>query len=139
MHLSEEGVDEPDMTVLHEEVGRLDVAVGQPGLPEAPDDRQPLVDDGVVDRDLADLPGAVEEFGDEQILPFRAELDAAERLGHRHPGVAEQPQRIILLGHQPPDTVERLLVLQPAYSSSRPSLYQRSARRWLRAYSLANR
>jgi hypothetical protein len=102
------------MAALHEQVGRLDVAVGKTGVPQAPDDRQALVDDGVVDLNLTDFLGAFEKLGDEQIFPFGSELDAAEGLWNRQAPVPQQPQRVVLVFDQPPDGVERLLVLEPA-------------------------
>jgi len=42
--------------------------VGDPGVPQPADQRQPLVDDRVIDRGLADLDGAGEELGDQQVL-----------------------------------------------------------------------
>jgi hypothetical protein len=45
--------------------------MGQAGLPEPADDPQPLVDQVVVDLDLADLVRAVEELGDEQVSALR--------------------------------------------------------------------
>jgi hypothetical protein len=53
--LGEEHVDQVQLAVADQQVGRLDVAVGQVGVPELADDGQALVDDGVVDLGLADL------------------------------------------------------------------------------------
>ena len=41
-----------DPAVADQQVGRLDVAVGEAGVPQAADDPQPVVDDPVVDLDL---------------------------------------------------------------------------------------
>jgi hypothetical protein len=48
------------MTVAHEQVRRLDVAVGKPGIPEPADDRQPIVDHAIVDGSIAKLSRVVE-------------------------------------------------------------------------------
>ena len=44
-----------EMTVEHEKVGGLDVTVRDAGVPELADQRQPFVDDLVVDLGVADL------------------------------------------------------------------------------------
>ena len=59
--------------------------------------------------------GAVEELGDQQVLPLRGELDeAVAGAGPGSPASPHHAQRVVLLLHQPPHGVERLLVLQPA-------------------------
>jgi len=98
--------------VANQQVGRLDVAVGQAGLPQPPDDSQAVVNDALVDLGLAQLGGAVEELGDQQVLPLRGELHEPVGPGSGEPGVAAEPQRVVLLLDQPPHGVERLLVLQ---------------------------
>jgi hypothetical protein len=88
--------------------------VGQPGVPQLADDSQPVVDDLVpglgIDLGFAELGGAVEELGDQQVLPFWCQLHEAVRRGGRQPAVAHHPERVILLLHQPPDRMKRLLV-----------------------------
>ena len=76
-HLHEGDVDEQHLAVAHEQVGRLDVAVREPGVPELADQHEPFVDDVVVDLGVADLLRAVEELGDEQVLAGRRHLDDA--------------------------------------------------------------
>ena len=71
------------MAVLHEQVGRLDVAMGDAGVPQLADQREALVDDLVVDLGVADLDGAVEELGDEHVLALGRQLDDADRLRRR--------------------------------------------------------
>ena len=73
--LDEGDIDQQHLAVADQQVGRLDVAVGQPGLPELADDLEAVVDDLVVDLGLAELGGAVEELGDQQVLAFGGELD----------------------------------------------------------------
>ena len=68
--LGEEHVDQVQLAVADQQVGRLDVAVGEVRIPELADDAQPLVDDGVVDLGLTDLFGAVDELKDDQVLPL---------------------------------------------------------------------
>ena len=68
----------------------------------------------VVDLGLADLAGAVEELGDQQVLALGGDLHDAERMRHRQPGVGQQAQDVVLVLHQPAHAVEGLLVLQPA-------------------------
>ena len=114
-HLGEGGVDELDLAVEHHQVGRLDVAVRDAGLPQPAHDQQALVDHRLVHLGLADLDSApVEELGDQQVLPLRGDLHDAVRLRHRQPGRLHQPQHVVLVLDQPADRVERLLVLQPA-------------------------
>ena len=64
---------------LHHQVRGLDVAVREPAVPQLPDQREALVDDGVVDVGVADLLRAVEELGDEQVFALGRELDDARR------------------------------------------------------------
>jgi hypothetical protein len=87
--------------------------VGQPGVPQLADDAEAVVDDALVDLGLAQLGGAGEELGDQQVLPLRGELD--DPVGSRggQPGQVELVQGVVLLLDQPPHGVERLLVLQP--------------------------
>ena len=68
----------------------------------------------VVDVGLADLDGAVEELGDQQVLPLRGDLHDPERVRHGQPGVGEHAQDVVLVLHQPAHAVVGLLVLQPA-------------------------
>ena len=72
--LNEGDVDQQQPAVADQQVGRLDVAVGQPGVPQLADDAQPVVDHLVVDLGLAQLGGAGEELGDQQVLPLRGQL-----------------------------------------------------------------
>ena len=88
--------------------------MGQPGVPQLADDPQAVVDHLGVDLGLAQLGGAVEELGDQQVLPLGGELDEPERGRAGQPGPLHQRQRVVLLLDQPADGVERLLVLQPA-------------------------
>ena len=134
--LREGHVDEHDVAVLDQQVGRLDVAVSQPAVPEPADHGQALVDHAVVDLGVADLLGAVEELGDEQVLALGRELHDARRRGRRDAGVAHQPQRVVLVLHQPPDALERRLVLEAAVEdgASRPCTSGRPGRgSWRRA------
>ena len=103
-----------EVAVVDEQVGRLDVAVGEPGVPEPADERQALVDDLVVDLGVADLDGAVEELGDEQVLALGRQLDDAERRRGRDAGVAHHAQRVVLVLDEPAHRLERRLVLEPA-------------------------
>ena len=90
-HLCERDVDEEQVAVLHHQVRRLDVAVREPVVPQLPDEREALVDDDVVDLDVADLVRAVEELRDEQVFALGRELDDARRVrrsGPRSPASA---------------------------------------------------
>ena len=100
-HLGEGDVDDDEVAVLDQQVGRLDVAVGEPGVPQPAHEREALVDDLVVDLGVADLDGAVEELGDEQVLALGRQLDDAERGGRRDAGVAHHPQRVVLVLDEP--------------------------------------
>jgi hypothetical protein len=72
--LGEEHVDQQQPVVADQQVGRLDVAVGQAGVPQLADDPQAVVDDLVVDLGLAQLGRAVEELGDQQVLTLGGQL-----------------------------------------------------------------
>ena len=47
-HLGECHVDQQQLPVTHHEVARFDVAVGDPGVPQPADHREPLVDQAIV-------------------------------------------------------------------------------------------
>ena len=68
--LDEGDIDQQHAAVADQEVGRLDVAVGQAGVPQLSDDAQAVVDDLGVDLGLAELGGTVEELRDQQVLPL---------------------------------------------------------------------
>jgi hypothetical protein len=110
--LGEEHVDQQHAAVADQQVGRLDVAVGQPGRPQPPDDGEAVVDHPVVDLGLAELDGLDEELGDQQVLTFRGELDHAVGPWRGQPGQVQLLQGVVLLLDQPAHGVERLLVLQ---------------------------
>ena len=63
--------------------------MGQPGVPQLADDPQAVVDDPVLnlglDLGLAQLGSAVEELGDQQVLPLRGQLHEAVRRGAGSP------------------------------------------------------
>ena len=50
--------DQQQVAVADQQVGRLDVAVGQPGLPQLVDDLQTVIDHALVNLGLAQLGGA---------------------------------------------------------------------------------
>ena len=68
--LGEGHIDQQQTAVPDEQVGGLDVPMGQTGVPQVPDQHQPVVDDLVVDDGVAELCGVCEELGDQQVLPF---------------------------------------------------------------------
>ena len=138
-HLGEGDVDQQQAAVTDQQVGRLDVAVGQSSVPHLANDQQPVVDDLLVDRGVAQLRRPGEELGDQQVLPVRGELDEAVRRRARQPGVTAEPQCVILLLDEAADAFERRSSSSRPYRSCRPSLYQRSERTCERAYSLPNR
>jgi hypothetical protein len=86
----------------------------KPRIPQLADDSQAVVDHAIGDLGLAELHRPIEELGDQQILPLRSELNEPERGRAWQAGALHQRQRVVLLLHQPPHGVERLLVLQPA-------------------------
>ena len=100
--------------VAHEQVGRLDVAMGQPGVPQGADERQPVVHDPLVDLGVAELDRMIEELGDEQVLPFGGQLHEAVGPRRGQAGEVQLVQCVVLLLDQSPHRVERPLVLQPA-------------------------
>src|SRR4029453_8140710 len=106
--------DQQQVAVADQQVGRLDVAVGQPSFPELADNLEAVVDHLLGDLGLAELDRVGEELGDQQVLAFGGELDHAVGSGAGQVGVAAQPQGVVLLLDQPAHGVERLLVLQPA-------------------------
>jgi hypothetical protein len=61
---------------------------GQPRVPQPAHDPQAVVDDLDVDLGLAELGGAGQELGDQQVLAFGSQLDIAERCRARQTGVA---------------------------------------------------
>src|SRR5438552_226625 len=75
--LGEGHVDEQQLPAADHEVARLDVTGCGPGIPRHAGQRQPLVDDLVVDRGLADLGGILEELGGQQVLTLGCDLDNA--------------------------------------------------------------
>ena len=113
MQLGEEHIDQVQLAAADQQVGRLDVTVGEVGVPQLADDGQPLVDDRVVDVGLAEFGGAIEELEHDQVLPLGGELGDTVGLRAGQAGPLHQRQRVILLLHQPPDGAERLLILQP--------------------------
>ena len=112
--LREGDVDHHQVAVDDEQVRRLDVTVGEPGIPESPHERQALVDDLIVDLGVADLLGAVHELGDEHVLTLGCQFDDPQRRGCRDAGVAHQPQGVVLVLDEAAHRRERCLVLQPA-------------------------
>ena len=110
------------MAVLDEEVGGLDVAMGDAGVPELTQEGQPFVDDLVVDLGVADLLGTVEELGDEQVLAVGGQLDDAHRPRRGQSGVAEQAHRVVLVLDQLAHRLERPLVLEVAVEDRPPEL-----------------
>src|SRR4029453_5091886 len=112
--LNEGAVDQQHTALADQQVGRLDVAVGQPRLPQPPDDSQAVVDEAPIALAPPPLDGPAEEPGDQQVLPRRGELHEPE--GHRagEPGVAAEPQGVVLLLDEAADGVEGLLVLEAA-------------------------
>ena len=120
--LGEGDVDEVQVPVLDEQVGRLDVPVGDAGVPELADEGQAFVDDLVVDLGVADLLGAVEELGDEQVLALGGQLDDPHRPRRRQAGVAEQAHRVVLVLDQLAHRLERPLVLEVAVEDRPPEL-----------------
>ena len=118
--LGEPGVDQQQFAVADHEVPRLDVAVRDARVPQLPDQPQPLVDHFVADVGVADLDGALEELGDDQVLTLRSDLHDPVRPGRADSGVAQQPQRVVLVFGQPPHGLERMLVLQRAVEDGPP-------------------
>ena len=113
-HLRERHVDQQQVAVADQQVGRFDVTVGQPRVPHPADDQQPVVNDRIAGVGVTQLHRTGEELGEQQVLPVRREFHKAVRLRARQPGGPAQAQRIVLLLDQPPDALERLLILEPA-------------------------
>ena len=132
-------VDQQQVAVADQQVGRLDVAVGQAGVPQLADDAQAVVDHALVDLGLAQLGGPGEELGDQQVLPLRGQLHDPVGSWGGQPGQIQLVEGVVFLWTSRRTVLNGFSSSSRPYSSSRPSLYQRSARRWLRAYSLPNR
>ncbi len=115
-------VDQQQLPVADHEVPRLDVAVRDAGVPQLPDQQQPLVDDVVVDLRLADFDGTGEELGDEQVFPLRGDLHGPVRCRGADPGVAQQAEHIVLVLGELPHGRERVLVLHGAVPDGAPQL-----------------
>ena len=105
-------VDQLEMAVLHQEVGRLDVAVRDAQVPEPSDQHHPLVDHDLVDVGVAQRLRVLEELGDEHVLGVRRQLHDAVRAGDPDARVAEEPQRVVLEDDQTADRADRRLVLE---------------------------
>ena len=110
--MGERDINQQQLPVTHEHVGGLDVAVGEPGIPQTPDHRHALVDDVVVDLGLGDLSRPLEELGDDEVLALGRQLDDADRRRRRDTGIADDAQRVVLLLRQPTHRLERGLVLE---------------------------
>jgi len=88
--------------------------VGKTAVPELASDGEAGIDDGVVHIDVsADLCGAVEELGHQQVLPLRRDLDEAERAGRGDAGAVHQPEEVVLVLHEAANRGEGRLVLEP--------------------------
>ncbi|MGD0937947.1 MAG: hypothetical protein ABR922_25680 [Streptosporangiaceae bacterium] len=75
--LGEGHVDQQQLHGADHEVARLDVAVGDPRVPQRADQQQSLADQLVVEVGAADFHRAVEVLGDQQVLPFGGDLHDA--------------------------------------------------------------
>jgi hypothetical protein len=120
--LGEGGVDQQQLSVADHEIARLDVPVREAGVPQLPDQQQPLVDKAVVDLGVAQLDGTEEELGYQQVLAFRRDLHDPVRRGAADPGVPQQPQHIVLVLGQLPHRTEWVLVFQGAVQDGAPQL-----------------
>ena len=107
-------VDQLQMPVAHQQVGRLDVTVGHPDVPEGPHHAKALVDDRVVDLGVAKVPGVLEELRDQHVFLVGSELHQAIRAGDPHPVVGQQAQGVVLVGGQAAHRADRGLVLELA-------------------------
>ena len=83
VRLDEGDVDHHHPAVADQQVGRLDVAMGQAGVPQPADDPEALVDDRLVHLGLAELLGVLEELEGDQVLAL-----GGERRPHRAPAWA---------------------------------------------------
>ena len=97
-----------------QEVRRLQVAVGEPRVPEMPNEVEAPVDHGVVHVRVAEVPASLEELRDEHVLAVRGQLDDAVGSRDANACVAERAKRIVLVGHEAPHRAHRRLVLQLA-------------------------
>ena len=94
-------VDEQHVVVPDQDVGGLDVAVGDPRVPPPPHHAQSVVDDLVAYLGVAYFLSAIEELHHDQVLSFRRDLDEAVGAGRGQPGIAHQAQHVIFVLGQP--------------------------------------
>ena len=120
--LGEGHVDQQQLPAADHQVAGLDVAVGDPRVPQRADQPQSLADHLVVDVGVADFRGAVEELGDQQVLPLGGDLHDAVGPGNGDPGVLQQAQGVVLVLGQAPHGLEGVLVLQGAVQDRPPYL-----------------
>jgi hypothetical protein len=92
-------VDQEDFPVAGQQVGGLDVAVGDPGVPQAADDGQGVPDRVPADLRIQDLLSPGEELGHQQVLPLGGELDEPVGGSGRDAHVGHQPQHVVLVLH----------------------------------------
>ena len=110
--LGERDIDEEHVTIPDQQVRRLDVSVGEPGIPQFADQVQPVVDDAVVHDRVVDLLRAGEELGDEQVFALGCELHDAVRSRRRDPGVSHEAKCVVLVLDEPAHRLERRFVFQ---------------------------
>ena len=102
------------MATDDQEVRGLQIPVGEPRVPETPNEIEAPVDHGVVHVRVAEVPASLEELRDEHVLAVRRQLDDAVGSRDADPCVAERAKRIVLVGHEAPHRAHRRLVLQLA-------------------------
>ncbi len=105
--LDEEDIDHLQSLIPHHQVGRLDVAVGEPVVPHVADEPESLIDDGRLDVGFADLDRSVEELHHDHVLALGGDLHDPVRLRDREVEVFHQSQGVVLVLDEPPHGAER--------------------------------
>ena len=110
-HLETRYVDHLHVRVHHEQVRGLDVAMAESLVPQAADEGDAAVDDGVAHLGVTQRLGVFEELGDEQVFTVGCELHDAVGPGNGEAIVVENAQGVVLVFDQPAHGGEPRLVL----------------------------
>ncbi len=113
-HLQSRDVHELQVATDDQEVRRLQIAMGEPRVPEMPNEFESSVDHGVIHVGVAEVPASLEELRDEHVLEVRGQLDDAVRSRDADPCVAKGAKRVVLIGDEPSHGAHRRLVLELA-------------------------
>ena len=88
--------------------------MGEPGIPQAADGEERIIDDLVGHVDIAHFLRVLQELGDDEVFALRRQLDEPIGLGRRQPCILELEQDVILVFDESPHRSEANLVLERA-------------------------